>query len=162
MAQHHTSILRAFLSAAICAAAIALARAAGDAPQIPVIVEINLPAGSFTPEARLSDATAVLTQRRAIAAATERILSKLARGKRARHRFQTIPYLALDLSAAELTALANSSSDIVRVLDDAIVRPVLADSVPLIEGDQAWDAGYDGSGTMIAVLDTGVDRNHPF
>ena len=39
-------------------------------------------------------------------------------------------------------------------MDDAILTPVLADSVPLIEGDQAWEVGYDGTGTTIAILDT--------
>ena len=31
----------------------------------------------------------------------------------------------------------------VRVLEDEIAKPVLADSVPLVQGDQVWDAGYD-------------------
>jgi subtilisin len=127
-----------------------------------VIVELSLQADRFVPEARMPDAGGVFAQRRAITAATERILARLSTGRRVMHRFQTVPYLALDLSPSALAVLEDSSSDIVRVLDDAIVRPDLAESVPLIEGDQAWDAGYDGSGTMIAVIDTGVDSTHPF
>jgi subtilisin family serine protease len=152
-------------------------RAADDVLQIPqelrtraqsegharVIVEFKLPTDRFVPEARLPDATAVLSQRQAINAAAQRILAKLQPpARRMTHRYQTVPYVGLDLTPGALAALENSPADIVRVLDDAIVRPVLADSVPLIEGDQAWDAGYDGSGTMIAVLDTGVDSTHPF
>ena len=49
-----------------------------------------------------------------------------------------------------------------QVWDDAILHSTLADSVPLIGGDQAWAAGYDGTGQTVAVLDTGVDSTHPF
>src|SRR5439155_22771669 len=58
--------------------------------------------------------------------------------------------------------LETLDADVKQVWDDAIVRPILADSVPLIGADQAWSAGYDGNGTTIAVLDTGVDSTHPF
>ena len=34
--------------------------------------------------------------------------------------------------------------------------------MPLIQADQAWAAGYDGTGTTVAILDTGVDATHPF
>ncbi|WP_237105993.1 S8 family serine peptidase [Nonomuraea sp. MG754425] len=44
---------------------------------------------------------------------------------------------------------------------DARVKADLAESVPLIGAPQAWKAGFDGSGTTVAVLDTGVDAAHP-
>jgi len=136
-------------------------RAARDG-HVRVIVEVNLPTDRFVPEASLPDATAVISQRRAINAAVQRVMSRLTSGQRVMHRYQTVPYLALDLTPAALAAFETSPGDIVRVMDDAVVRPVLADSVPLIEGDQAWGVGYDGTGTMIAILDTGVDSTHPF
>jgi subtilisin len=183
MVHHRPAALRITVTSAI-AVALGLVwfpavspRAAAGVSQIPqelrtraqrdghvrVIVELNLPTDRFVPEADLPDATAVVSQRQAINAAADRILSQLPPpGRRITHRYQTVPYVGLDLPAGALAALENSPGDIVRVMEDAIVRPVLADSVPLIEGDQAWDAGYDGSGTMIAVLDTGVDSTHPF
>ena len=65
------------------------------------------------------------------------------------------------MTPEERAALARDP-DVERVLDDVLLFPVLSDSAPLVEADQAWSAGYDGSGTVIAVLDTGVDRTHPF
>ena len=72
------------------------------------------------------------------------------------------PISRSNLTPAALASLESSGADAARVVEDAIVRPVLADSVPLIQGDEAWAAGYDGTGTTIAIVDSGVDSTHPF
>ena len=137
-------------------------RAARDG-RVRVIVELKLPSGPHRPEGLLPSVAAAAAQRQTIVAVGARVLARLqGSGHRLVHRYQSVPYLALELSAADLDALGNAGQDIVRVLDDAILRPVLAESVPLIEADQAWASGYDGTGTTIAVLDTGVDSAHPF
>jgi subtilisin len=136
-------------------------RAARDG-SVPVLVELRLPA-AFRPEANLPDDAAVRVQRQQIATRAERVLSSLPRASFAvRHEYRTIPYLALSLTPAAVDALDRSAPDVARVVADDVVRVVLADSVPIVQGDQAWASGYDGTGTTIAIIDTGVDAAHPF
>ncbi|MET9630573.1 S8 family serine peptidase [Lentzea sp. NPDC006480] len=40
-------------------------------------------------------------------------------------------------------------------------KPTLDHSVPQIGAPAAWQAGFTGKGVKVAVLDTGVDENHP-
>ncbi|MFJ7933272.1 S8 family serine peptidase [Sporosarcina sp. NPDC096371] len=44
---------------------------------------------------------------------------------------------------------------------DGRVEANLAQSVPMIGAPTAWDAGLDGAGVKIAVLDSGIDTEHP-
>jgi subtilisin len=136
------------------------ARAARDG-RVRVIVWLNPRSGPHVPEGRLSGLAAA-AQRTEIRAAAGRVISNLRfAGRDLVHRFDTVPYLVLDLDAAGLAAV-EQSPDVVQVMDDPILRPALADSVPLIQSDQVWAAGYRGTGTTIAVIDSGVDSAHPF
>ncbi|MFI6609942.1 S8 family serine peptidase [Streptomyces sp. NPDC050507] len=58
-------------------------------------------------------------------------------------------------------ATAKRLADGVRkVWFDGKVTPALDKSVPQIGAPTAWAAGYDGSGTKVAILDTGIDATH--
>jgi subtilisin family serine protease len=50
---------------------------------------------------------------------------------------------------------------IARVSLDTVLRPALDTSVIQIGAPVAWFAGYRGEGVRVAVLDTGIDANHP-
>ena len=76
-------------------------------------------------------------------------------------RFKYIPYLAMEVDAGALEALA-SDPDVVSIEEDRQLEPKLEESVPLVGAPQAWSQGFSGSGQTIAILDTGVDKDHPF
>ncbi|WP_282696550.1 S8 family serine peptidase [Streptomyces sp. CC208A] len=44
---------------------------------------------------------------------------------------------------------------------DGRVKADLKESVPLVGAPEAWAAGYTGKGVKVAVLDTGIDVDHP-
>ena len=76
-------------------------------------------------------------------------------------RFKYIPFLAMEVDAAALEALA-ADPEVVSIEEDKLLKPMLAESVPLVGAPQAWSQGFSGSGQTIAILDTGVDKYHRF
>lgn len=55
----------------------------------------------------------------------------------------------------------STGRDVQKVWLDMKVHKTLDQSVPYVGAPQAWAAGYDGTGTTVAVLDSGVDAEHP-
>jgi subtilisin family serine protease len=71
---------------------------------------------------------------------------------------------ALRVGSDDLAAFWRSTSSRrqpARIWLDGRVRPVLDRSVAQIGAPAVWQAGYDGSGIDVAVLDTGADPTHP-
>lgn len=50
---------------------------------------------------------------------------------------------------------------IAKISPDRILKPLDRDSVQQIKAPKAWQKGLTAAGVQVAVLDTGVDRNHP-
>ncbi|WP_079159343.1 S8 family serine peptidase [Streptomyces griseus] len=104
-------------------------------------------------------------------AGTARSLPAAPRGSRTVRQLESIRGAALKADKDDARAFW---SDITRgaksrALDDGIAglwldgraEAALRDSVPQVGAPQAWAAGYDGKGTTVAVLDTGIDATHP-
>ncbi|HEY8517686.1 MAG TPA: S8 family serine peptidase [Candidatus Binatia bacterium] len=137
---------------------MAIARERGTAR---VLVRLDVPeAAAAAPDA--SEASRVASRRTAIRASRAKLARDLGSTAWAVAReFDTIPYVALEVTPAALTALTLSGA-VVDVEEDRLEKVMLPESVPLIGGDAAWSAGFDGDGWVVAILDTGALRTHPF
>ncbi|GII92577.1 S8 family peptidase [Sinosporangium siamense] len=48
------------------------------------------------------------------------------------------------------------------IFEDKISKPSLTNSLKVIGGDKVQQRGWTGTGYDVAILDTGIDRDHPF
>ena len=76
-------------------------------------------------------------------------------------RYDYLPAVAMTADADALAAAKDYDSG-VRVWKDWPVKIMLADSIGMVGADRARGGGYTGEGVYIAVIDTGVDVEHPF
>ena len=77
------------------------------------------------------------------------------------HRYRFIPSMALELGEDGVRAL-EASGKAARLQQDVASPVTLGDSVPLINADDAWALGFEGTGQVVAILDTGVEGTHAF
>ena len=126
----------------------------------PQRVIVGLDSG-FVPEGRLK-AVAAASQRRRISNSQVSVMASLA-GLAAveRRRFRHIPFMVLEAGAPALKRLA-ALPMVVSLEEDRAERPIMSSSNAVIGSADAWAAGYEGTGWAVAVLDTGVDKTHPF
>ncbi len=96
-----------------------------------------------------------------IRAAADEVLLALAETRfELNRRFGLVPALALTVSAEGVSRL--EQHPLVRRLDlDEGGRVHLNQSTIVTHVDDVHTSGYDGTGTTVAVIDTGVDANHP-
>ncbi|WP_053174365.1 S8 family peptidase [Nonomuraea sp. SBT364] len=70
-------------------------------------------------------------------------------------------FFVAEIDAAALAHLKKDSR-VKAVYEDGLSKPFLAETTKVIGADKAHAAGWTGKGTTVAVLDTGIDRDHPF
>ena len=133
----------------------AKAQSAGGAR---VIIGIRVP---FAPVGTLSDKERV-QQLADIHDAQTSLLSKvpsLDKPNGVLKRYEAAPFMALEVTAAELDKLARLP-EITSIEEDRIVRRQLAQSTPLIGLSGGTFNSYTGNGQTVAILDTGVEKTH--
>ncbi|MCZ7529176.1 MAG: S8 family serine peptidase [Acidimicrobiia bacterium] len=114
-----------------------------------------------TPEHEL-DARGAFAQRVEIAVAQDDLADELS-GTDATvvREIDAAPYSVVEASPEVLDDLENSPI-VTSVEPDRLLEASLNSTTPLVGADAAQAEGYDGTGATVAVLDTGVDRTHPY
>jgi subtilisin family serine protease len=124
----------------------------------PVILHLR---ESIVPEARL-DQSAASAQRQAIASRQQEVVTRLSRASDPTiKRYPLLPAVALHITPAE-RALLERDPSVEWIQEDRLHRVVLNESTVQIGAPAAWAAGDTGAGWTVAILDTGVDKAHPF
>lgn len=137
--------------AADAGALLGRARSLGS---LPVIVQVD---ADFVPEGELA-APQLTRQQSGIASRQQAVLGRLASAQNVK-RFETVPYLALTATPADLQQLLGDPA-VVSIIEDVAVPPLLNQSTRVINANRAWQRGFRGNGWAVAVLDTGVQRGH--
>lgn len=129
--------------------------------RVKVVVGLRVP---FAPASTLSAGERRAQQTDIASAASSfktRYANAIAVAPQSFRSFDSIPFAALEVTSAELNQLAADPS-VVSISENFVLRKNLLESVPLIRAPQAWDQGYAAQGQTVAILDTGVDKYHPF
>jgi subtilisin family serine protease len=126
---------------------------------VKVIVGLNIP---FQTDVALNDTKAIQRQQETIRSAQQFLLEDLSGLlEMPADSFRFVPYLALTVDTEGLERLRISPL-VATITEDRPMFPLLNMSAARIDADDAWSLGYSGQGQTVAILDTGVDKNHPF
>ncbi len=97
----------------------------------------------------------------AVATTTEAIIAKLPPGEfTVVGTFVSANGIVLSASPAAIDRLISDPA-VLRVDGDRVIRPGLREAVPLVHLDAVHALPYTGAGVTVAVIDSGIDRNHP-
>jgi subtilisin len=121
-----------------------------------VIVRVR---AAFQPEGQMANAADILAQRSVITEAQDQMLSWLRYVPSTLKRYKYIPFIAASVDMAGLEQL-QASSEALNISPDTGIRLALSDSLPRVGAQRAWASNFNGAGKVIAVLDSGIDKDH--
>lgn len=130
-----------------------------DYGAVKIIVGLNIP---FKAMGSLSNSAAI-QQEAVIFNAQQALLNTLKPNNEVlqSQSYQTIPFIAMTVSGVGYQKLLTNPM-VNSIQYDRPEDATLSESVPLIGGNTAWSFNFTGAGQVIAILDTGVQKTHPF
>ncbi len=76
------------------------------------------------------------------------------------HKLDNIPWFTGRINRKAFEKL-KVHPNVAIIAEDTRINAHLAESGPLIDADAVHDAGYGGAGVTVAVIDSGIDTDHP-
>lgn len=86
-------------------------------------------------------------------------LTQMAAGP-AKYRYSLVPAIAIEATAKQIEQLTDNPT-VDRIWPDLPVHTMLDVSVPMVQAPMVWDAGFTGQDVIVAIVDTGIDIQHP-
>lgn len=122
---------------------------------VPLIVQFDIPQ-----EAGIAGMTAI--DEVAIANAQQALLARLSAYELQNVKtYAYTPHLALTVQDVEALSLIYDDPSVVIIQEDVLVPPLLDSSTNVIGANYSQIIFYTGSGQVVAILDTGIAKNHP-
>ena len=138
-----------------------LMKTAEEKGTVKVIVGFRVP---FAAEGKLRSADATAQRAdiaRAAASFRARFAGAILRKPGSFRTYQSIPFAAIEVTPQELDRLSRDPL-VASINVNGVAKTQLADSIPMIRADAAHNSGFTGAGQTVAIIDTGVDKTHPF
>ncbi len=94
-------------------------------------------------------------------ASADQVVRGVAGGATDVKKTATMPYVIMEVPEPALKGLRHNPH-VVGVVEDFADPPALANTLAVVNGDDVQALGFTGAGATVAILDSGIDADHPF